>query len=320
MLLYVSLRGISWSGVWLLVSRAAPAPLALGFLVASFSLFARTIRWRLLLRTAGDVSITATFAAISTGYCGNLFLPARAGELIRMLMIHRAYGRNSGLSKAFILTTEVCERLSDAVALVLISSVTLLMMPVRPGWFERASVPFVAIATAGFLVIALLPKLEPVFRSLLNRLPVRVDRYSKLHALTVQIIDGLRTLHNPKVLAAFVVLTGLAWFADACTVVLIMRALGLPGTLSIAFLLNTGLGLGSAVPATPGYIGVYQFVAVSVLAPFGFSKTDAIGYILLFQVMQYLLISLWAALGVLIWRTKLNSAPEPVAAFEERSA
>ncbi len=72
----------------------------------------------------------------------------------------------------------------------------------------------------------------------------------------------------------------------------------LPGTLPIALLLVTGLGLGSALPSTPGYIGIYQFVAVSVLTPFGFTKTNAIAYILLSQALQYALITFWGALGM----------------------
>ncbi|MBV8866502.1 MAG: hypothetical protein JO210_14000, partial [Acidobacteriaceae bacterium] len=43
---------------------------------------------------------------------------------------------------------------------------------------------------------------------------------------------------------------------------------------------------------------IYQFVAVSVLTPFGFSKTDAIAYILLAQAVQYALITFWGALGM----------------------
>ncbi len=315
-LLYVSLRGISWPGVWVLVSRAAAGPLALSLLVASFSLFVRAVRWRLLLGTAGEVTIASVFAAISAGYCGNLFLPARAGELIRMLMVHRA----SGLSKAFILTTELCERVCDAVALLLIGSLALLGMPARPGWFARAAAPFLAIAIAGVLGVALLPKLEPFLRPRLDRIPLPARFQSKLGAIAEHVAGGLRTLHHSRVLLAFTGLTAVAWFADACTALLVMHSLALPGTLLIALLLNTGLGLGSALPATPGYVGVYQFVAVSVLVPFGFSKTGAIGYILLFQVLQYVLISLWAAFGALVWRGKSGSPAGTIAAFKEGRA
>jgi hypothetical protein len=43
-------------------------------------------------------------------------------------------------------------------------------------------------------------------------------------------------------------------------------------------------GLGSALPSTPGYVGIYQFAAVSALTPFGFSRADAIAYVLVAQV------------------------------------
>jgi uncharacterized membrane protein YbhN (UPF0104 family) len=70
----------------------------------------------------------------------------------------------------------------------------------------------------------------------------------------------------------------------------------------VAFLLIVGLGLGSALPSTPGYVGIYQFVAVSVLVPFGFSKTDAVAYILVAQALQYVVMGLWGALGFLNYR------------------
>ena len=63
-------------------------------------------------------------------------------------------------------------------------------------------------------------------------------------------------------------------------------ALGFQIPLPVAFLLIAGLGLGSALPSTPGYVGIYQFVAVTVLTPFGFSRTDAIAYILVAQALD----------------------------------
>ena len=75
-------------------------------------------------------------------------------------------------------------------------------------------------------------------------------------------------------------------------------ALGFTMPISAAFLLIAGLGLGSALPSTPGYVGIYQFVAVTVLEPFGFSRTDAIAYILVAQALRYVVIGFWGALGL----------------------
>jgi uncharacterized membrane protein YbhN (UPF0104 family) len=76
----------------------------------------------------------------------------------------------------------------------------------------------------------------------------------------------------------------------------------------VAFLLIAGLGVGTALPSTPGYVGIYQFVAVTVLTPFGFSRTDAIAFILVAQVLSNIVIGVWGSLG--LWRyrqTRLRS-------------
>ncbi len=60
----------------------------------------------------------------------------------------------------FVLTTALSERLCDAITLVVISSVVLLTLPVRPGWFDHAARPFAVLGLGGALAIAVLPKLE----------------------------------------------------------------------------------------------------------------------------------------------------------------
>ena len=66
--------------------------------------------------------------------------------------------------------------------------------------------------------------------------------------------------------------------------------------------MNAALGLGSALPSTPGYVGVYQFVAVTVLTPFGFTRTDAIAYILVAQALMYVVIGFWGSVGFTRYR------------------
>ena len=48
------------------------------------------------------------------------------------------------------------------------------------------------------------------------------------------------------------------------------------------------LGFASAIPSTPGYVGVYQFVAVLVLVPFGLSRDQALVQVIGFQGAGYI--------------------------------
>jgi uncharacterized protein (TIRG00374 family) len=292
-LLYWSLRGIQWSQVWRSLASARLSYIGTCCLLISVNLFLRSLRWRILLSAEGRVSVADAFWATAAGYFGNNFLPARAGELIRTMIV----SSRCGLSKAYVLTTALSERMVDAIVLVIISLGVLLILPAQPGWLADAGKPIAIIGIAGILTIAILPRLEPLLVRILRRIPLPQSMYAKLLHLLEQILLGVRTYHDARKLFAFLGFTVVIWLVDAVITVNGALAIGLSISLPIAFLLVAALGLGSALPSTPGYVGVYQFVAVSVLSPFGFSRNDAIAYILLFQALSYVVISLWGLLA-----------------------
>jgi uncharacterized protein (TIRG00374 family) len=292
--LYLSLRGVDWGQVGHTLSRANPLYIAATFVISSVTLLLRAIRWRILLRYTAPVTVATAFWATSAGYFGNSFLPARAGEMVRTVII----SVRTGLSKTFVLTTALGERVSDAVTLVFISSIVLLTLSVRPGWFDRAAKPFAIVGLCGTACIAVLPRMESLWRVLLIQLPIPQELCEKIIRALEQILIGLRSFHDRVRLTQFAGLAAVIWMGDGAGTVVLMRALGLSISLPIAFLLITGFGLGSALPATPGYVGVYQFVAVSVLTPFGFAKGDAIAYSFLVQAIQLVFTAFWGLLGL----------------------
>jgi uncharacterized protein (TIRG00374 family) len=266
----------------------------LALLISTIALFLRAFRWRILLLSQGSVSIGSAFWATAAGYFGNNFLPARAGEVVRTMMV----SSSAGLSRMFVLTTALTERMADAITLVLISSIILLTLPIKPGWFDRAARPFAIIGLGGALAILVIPKLEKFWHSMLLRLPIPYSLRDRLVKILEQIHIGLRTFHDWQRLSGFLSLTMVIWMLEGLGTLVGMRALGLTTTLPVALLLITGFGLGSALPSTPGYVGIYQFVAVSVLTPFGFSRTNAIAYSFLVQALQYFYITFWGLLAI----------------------
>jgi glycosyltransferase 2 family protein len=306
-LLYVSLRGIEWRQVARIVSGAAPGPLVLVLGIASTALLLRAVRWYVLLRPApkgGSYGIGPVFWATAAGYFGNNFLPARAGELVRTMMIS---GR-TGLEVPYVLATALSERISDAIVLVGIASAVLLTMPSPPGWLANAVRPFAAAALLGAAGIALLPLFAAHVQAAIARVPVPQRFRTPLSGAIDNALRGLRAFHDPRRLVRFGLLTAVIWTLDATGVVVAASALGLEMPLRLAFLLIAALGLGSALPSTPGYVGIYQFVAVSVLTPFGFSRNDAIAYILVAQALNYAVIGFWGALGLLRYRRDRRTA------------
>lgn len=94
------------------------------------------------------------------------------------------------------------------------------------------------------------------------------------------------------------------WSADVAVSLLVSTSLGLDFNLPTAYFLNSMLGLSSAIPATPGSLGVFQFVTVSVLTPLGFNTNQSLAFILILQMIGYLHITVLGLLG--IWKTGIG--------------
>jgi len=275
------------------MARADLRLLALTAAIATSTMFLRAWRWRLLLSAEAPVPLTAAFWATAAGLFGNNFLPARAGELVRTYMIS-AYG----LPMPFVLATAFAERIVDAIVLIVICAGVLLLLPSPPGWLAQAATPFAVIGLAGAAAIAVLPFLGSTGRAVIQRLPLADTLKPRLGDALDHALRGMRTFHDAPRVAAFLALALVIWCVDAAGTVVGGAALGLSIPPSAALLLIAGLSLASALPATPGYVGIYQFVTVSVLAPFGIARADAIAYILVAQATMYVVIVIWGGIGL----------------------
>jgi uncharacterized protein (TIRG00374 family) len=280
-LLYFSLRGVDWGRVWRTIAAAQWSYLAAAAAFTTFSFFVRALRWRILLNAETWFSVGTVFWANMAGYLGNNFLPARAGELIRTYLI----SNRSSLSKTYVLTTALSERLMDVIALVLWSSLALMGVNPKPRWMQDLSRTMAIVAGAGAVAIMLLPHTGGLVENVLRRIPLPEGLRNRLLRLAGQILSGMRAFHHWGRFTGFVSLTVVIWVSDAFSVMAGARALGLTVSFRVALLLLTGLGLGSALPSTPGYVGIYQFVAVTVLTPFGIGRDEALAYILVAQAL-----------------------------------
>ncbi len=306
-LLYVSVRGIDWRQVGHLIAHADLVKLSVCAMLGCVTLFLRALRWRVLLNAESHVPVSDAFWATAAGYFGNNFLPARAGELVRMHMI----ARQRAIKHGFVLATAVFERVADAIVLIAISAVVTMTISGEPGWISSAARSFAALALIGAAGIAVTPLLEAPAARVIRRIPLPHRARTLLLDLLEHGVRGMRTFHDPRRLTAFLGYTVIVWCLDAIATVIGAAALALQMPVPAAFLLLAGLGLGSALPSTPGYVGIYQFIAVTVLTPFDFSRTSAVAYIVVAQALSYLVISVFGGIGLvryqMVKRTRIDS-------------
>ena len=70
------------------------------------------------------------------------------------------------------------------------------------------------------------------------------------------------------------------------------------------------LGLSSAIPSTPGYIGVYQFVAVMLLTKYGYSQGSVVAYITAIQFITIIQVFFWGGIGIIRYYKKSTQVNE----------
>jgi hypothetical protein len=294
LLLYLSLRGIQWKVVSQTVTSISAGYAALAVALGLVPMLLRGYRWRILLQAEGPVSYGTTFWAIAAGYFGNNFLPARGGELVRSYIVQS----RSNLTVSYVLATALSERAADAVALVTFGVVAMGFLPQVQVWMKLVRVSFLLVGVAGLVGLTLVPRLEGVLTGMLQRWP-------QLQSLLRQSLLGICSFHDGRRLLQFALLTVAIWCIDAAATSLLAYSLAIAMPVRISMLLIVALSVASAVPSTPGYVGVYQFVAVMVLQPFGITPSVAIAFMLVSQVITYAVTTLLGTLAI-VWFTPVR--------------
>ena len=304
-LLFLAVRKVDWAETITTLRRGDLALLAAALGVFSISCLVRGLRWRVLLSAEKSIPVLTVFWAMMTGYLGNAYLPARAGEVIRSVTI----GLRGGVSVSFSLATALTERISDAVILVAVSGLALASMEHLPAELAAPLRGMALVGLAGAAIIFIAPRTGGLVSRVIRRLPVKDALRGRLQTLADSFLVGAGALQNPGRLGLFLLYSAGLWSLDTITALLVARAFGLVLTPAQVFVLLAALGIASALPSTPGYVGVYQYVASVVLVPFGLSESQALAYIIAFQGLMYAGITLWGAVG--LWGPRLAAASRP---------
>ncbi len=295
LLLYLAFRGVDWSELGALLSGARAELVLLAWLIMLSATAVRAFRWRLLLGETAQPPYLTMFWATMAGYVGNAYLPARAGDVLRSILL----GRHLGIARSFVFGTTITERVLDTIVVVALAGGVIAWIPETPGWLASAAGGLSLGAAAAMIVLLAAPRLAGWIERMSARLPVRESIRAALVHIWHEFFTGSRAIQNHGTATAFGLLSLAIWAMDTTSILVIAGALGLSAmTPELALLLVVALALSSVAPSTPGYVGVFQFVAVSVLGPFAIAQSEALALVLLFQGVIYLVVTPFGLIGL----------------------
>jgi glycosyltransferase 2 family protein len=303
-LIWLLVRAADWRAVFGEMRRSnILLLLCVWFLFGCSSWLLRALRWRLLLTAEKAVGFWPVFWANNAGNLGNVFLPARAGEFIRSAMV----GAGSGITQRFVLATAACERIFDLLIFVTLAEFAAWYGAGIPPAILRAIYLAFLLALCGVAALLAASRSErwvhlAIARSL--RRPILANR---VQTYLEPVTAGLRTIHSWKQMTGFIGLSLLIWLTDVSGAKLVAYAMGFTLPFPVAFVMIAGLVLINLVPATPGQLGIYQWVVVHVLAISRIEYNQALAYSLVMQVSGYFVLSLLGVPGLMLYR---RSSPQ----------
>jgi uncharacterized membrane protein YbhN (UPF0104 family) len=240
------------------------------------SVVARAVAWRAVLAQALPQTprFGHVFSAFSIGLLANAVLPARAGELARVVVLRRRLERGRGYS-ATLLGTVFMHRLFDTVPALLLVIYVLLTARI-PHWAITALV--IASGVALLLIAAALAG------SRLRR-PV-LDELSAVRRLLAMARLGLEVLRSPVGAAVALTFQCVGWLLQLLAVWAAMRAFEIDAPLPAAALVLLLMNVATVFPLWPGNIGLLQAAVALPLVSYGVAYARGFAYGLGLQLLE----------------------------------
>ena len=297
---WFALRGLRLEEFWGAVKQANYIWLLPGIAVYFVGVWVRAWRWHYLLGPIKKIPTKTMFPITTIGYMGNNIYPARAGEVLRAVILKR----KEGVSVSASLATIIVERIFDGVvmlAFVFVNLPELAKLTGASGFvgnIQQVAVIGTGIflgALAVFLLAAMFPQVTArVGLGLIERFaPKRLQE--KITGIMHKFLDGLASLRSPfNVLMVFFT-SVMIWLLETGKYWFVMHAFNFSVSFFALMLMNGIVNLATTIPSAPGYIGTFDGPGIAVLTAYGVDHAVATGYTLVLHVALWLPITLLGA-------------------------
>jgi len=287
--LYFALKGLHIEDIWSVLEGADYIWLIPGVTVYFIGVWVRAWRWHYLLRPIKSIPTRTMFPIVAIGYMGNNIYPARAGELLRAVVLKK----REDVSISSSLATIIVERVFDGVvmlAFVFLNLPKLARLTTDSGFVGNIQTLAIWGAAAfigaliAFLLAAMFPHhTEHLITQLVHRLvPKRFQ--NKLMDIILRFMTGLESLRSPRE-ALMVFLTSIViWLLETGKYWFVMHAFNFQVTFFALMLMNGIVNLATTIPSAPGYVGTFDAPGIAVLKAYGVKGALAAGYTLVLHI------------------------------------
>jgi len=302
--LWLAVRKLNLSQFWQAITHANYWWIIPGVAVYFVAVWARAWRWHYLLKPLKSIKTRIMFPITCIGYMGNNIYPARAGEVLRAVVLKR----REGVPISASLATIIVERIFDGVVMLAFVFVNLgqlakLAHVSIPIWKWNITITDLAIggsvAFLGALILFLLAAMFPRFSSRFGQwfidrfLPMRIRPQTS--GVMNKFLDGLESLRSPANVLMVFLTSVIIWLLETVKYWFVMHAFGFNASFFTLMLMNGVVNLATTLPGAPGYIGTFDLPGIAILTAAGIVQAVATGYTFVLHVALWLPITVLGA-------------------------
>jgi uncharacterized protein (TIRG00374 family) len=256
-----------------------------GIAVYFLGVWVRSWRWHYMLRPLKKIPTKTMFPIVTIGYMGNNIYPARAGEVLRAVILKQ----REDVPVSASLATVIVERIFDGVVMlsfIFLNLGELAKLTDDSGYVGSiqqialwGAVVFIG-ALAVFLLAAMFPYVtEKVSSWIIDRfIPARFRE--KIRPIVLRFLSGLEALRSPQEALMIFLTSVIIWLLETAKYWFVMHAFDFQVSFFALMLMNGIVNLATTIPSAPGYLGTFDAPGIALLVAYGVSNEIAAGYTL----------------------------------------
>jgi uncharacterized membrane protein YbhN (UPF0104 family) len=232
----------------------------------------------------------------------NALLPARAGDALYPLLLHKRHGYPLGT----IVTAQFAEKVVQALSLwvMAVAALALLDPPSALDWPLRAFALLGLGATLSLL---------PIYSR--RAAPPAEGPTTRIGGFLRRGREAVGLLRAPRVWSRALFWAWLSDLIDLCTIGLCLAAVAAPVAPAGWILVMLAINLGTALPGTPAQVGPLEAGAVLALGGLGVAPVEAMAFALVYHLAQLLPMAILGAVG---WVYLRSAVAAPLVSERQR--
>lgn len=250
---------ISLNTLW----RINPLYLSGAILFHYSGFIVRGWRWQILLTGLGHhLTYLYTTTLLIAGWFISALVPARAGDLSRVYMLHRDHQIQVSQGLASIAT----ERALDICTILVLTCIatTFILADHTPPWIWQMIGLGSLLFISTVMLLSLMPNLESWMRQWFTW-----SLYQKMIGFGFDTLNNIRRLSSQPILLLIVSLQSLyIWFCDVLLMHFAFLCIDIQIPITLSTLASLGADLAVAIPLMPGAMGQFEGAALLIFSLF----------------------------------------------------